>query len=61
MFIIQIFNLIKSLCQAFFGPPLTQVFLALYFCTLFRLPHDCHRLVAYHIMLGSTNQEPNII
>src|SRR5699024_10228304 len=26
------------LCQAFLGPLFTSVFLALYFCTLFRLP-----------------------
>lgn len=49
------------LCQAFLGTALTPVFLALYFCTLFRLPRDCHRLVACHIVLGSTIQEPNTI
>ncbi|GAB3790312.1 hypothetical protein GCM10028868_02750 [Virgibacillus kimchii] len=49
----------KSLCQAFLGTLIIPIFLALCFCTLIQLPRDCHRLVACHFVLGSTNQEPN--
>ncbi|MBU5594540.1 DEAD/DEAH box helicase family protein [Amphibacillus sp. MSJ-3] len=51
---------IPSLCQAFLGTLLTPLFLALYFCTLFWLPRDDHRLVACHFRLRSENQEPNL-
>lgn len=49
-----------SMCQAFLGALVIPVFLALYFCTLIRLPRDVHRLLSCDLMFGSKKREPNI-